>query len=512
MSARARLCVMLVLVLGSLVPLHAGAAPRAGVGHLDASFANHGRFVKTVATGGGGGTPKDGAVTVRPLSNGEFIVADWADRPGSRDFAILKFHANGTFDKHFGGGDGIVYTDFNGGLDYPDGIAIDSKNRIVVGGCVGPSAGAGCYDFGVARYTPAGKLDTSFGGGDGRVNTDFNGGNDYGNGLVLMPNGDIAVAGSVQGPGSGPTTFGIAMYTPAGALDPAFSGDGRESGLGPTGTGAQGVAVTPDGKLTLVGTLNGDIVLERFMPTGGLDPNYGSGGVETADFGDTENGYSLVAQSNGAVTVAGYATSSGPVTEFLIAHFKPNGATDLNFGTAGGETTTGFGGGDDAFANAIVQEPDGKYVLAGQMLVSGNDNEFAFARYRSDGGLDASFGTNGKAVVSFGSSYDYAYGVGVLNNGDVVGVGQKGYHTAIAALVGDSGPQCTLVGTKGVDKLVGTGGPDVLCGLDSGDTLKGLAGNDFLFGGAGGDTLVGGPGIDTCRQGLGSGPVTSCEH
>jgi Ca2+-binding RTX toxin-like protein len=114
--------------------------------------------------------------------------------------------------------------------------------------------------------------------------------------------------------------------------------------------------------------------------------------------------------------------------------------------------------------------------------------------------------------VGFGSSYDYAFSVGILRNGDVVAAGQKGNHTALVGLSGDEGPQCTLVGTSAPNTLVGSGSPDVLCGLGGNDILKGGAGNDFLFGGPGNDTLNGGPGTDTCRQDGGSGPKISCEH
>src|SRR5207248_2241871 len=113
------------------------------------------------------------------------------------------FKEGGSLDTNFGGGDGIVYTDFNGGLDYPAAVAVDGSNRILLGGCAGtvPGAESNCDDFGLARYLSNGKLDTSFGGGDGKVETDFHGGADYAYGMALMPNGDVA-----PGAGSRPRT------------------------------------------------------------------------------------------------------------------------------------------------------------------------------------------------------------------------------------------------------------------------------------------------------------------
>jgi uncharacterized delta-60 repeat protein len=507
MSIKARLFSLVVLLVGALVPIHPGIASAITPGHRDPSFGNHGRVTMTVATGGAGA--EDGATFVRPLPDGSFLVADWADRAGSRDFAILKFHANGTLDTSFSG-DGIAYTDFHGGLDYPASLAIDASGRILAGGCVGHASGSACDDFGLARYTPAGKLDTSFGGGDGKVNTDFNGGADFANAMAIMPNGDIALAGYVEGPSSGPFTIGVAMYKPSGALDSSFSGDGRASGFGPAGVGATSLAALPNGELLAAGS-NGNLVVEKFQANGMLDPNYGTGGGATVDFGHDEEVNSMVAQSNGAVTLAGSSGNAG-ARRFLIARLRPNGTPDPAFGS-GGARVTSFAAGNDAYVGGLVEQPDGKYVAAGQYLVTGASNyNFAIARYTSSGTLDPSFGTGGKAEVGFGSSYDYAFSVGILRNGDVVAAGQKGNHTALVGLSGDEGPQCTLVGTSGPNTLVGSGSPDVLCGLGGNDILKGGAGNDFLFGGPGNDTLNGGPGTDTCRQDGGSGPKISCEH
>jgi uncharacterized delta-60 repeat protein len=510
LSTRIRPVVIVVLLLGALVPIRAGAAPAVAPGHLDPNFGYHGKVVETVATGG----PKqDGATFVRPLPDGTFLVADWADRAGSRDFAILKFYRNGTLDKHFGKGDGITYTDFHGGLDYPASIALAPNGRILVGGCAGHSSGSGCDDFALARYTSDGVLDPTFGGGDGKVNTDFHGGADFANAMAIMPNGDIALAGDVSsGPGAGPFTIGVAMYKPKGTLDTSFSGDGKASGFGPVGIGAYGVVALPNGELIAAGSDNDNVILEKFKANGALDPNYGTGGVATVDFGQFEALNAMIGQSNGAVVLGGSSTTASNATRFLLAKIRPNGSPDLSFGS-GGRTITSFGAKNDAYISGLVEQPDGKYVAAGQYLVSGASNyDFAVARYTSNGKLDPSFGSGGMATVGFGLSYDYAYGVGVLKNGDVIAAGQKGNHTALAAFAGDAGPQCTLVGTASGNTLLGSAAPDVLCGLGGNDTLKGLGDDDFLFGGPGNDTLNGGPGTDTCNQGTGTGPRTFCEH
>ncbi|MEV4639952.1 calcium-binding protein [Actinoplanes sp. NPDC049548] len=78
------------------------------------------------------------------------------------------------------------------------------------------------------------------------------------------------------------------------------------------------------------------------------------------------------------------------------------------------------------------------------------------------------------------------------------------------------GQACTVVGTKGNDRLRATHARDVICGLggndtiiggSGGDVLDGGPGNDKLSGAGGNDTLLGGPGNDTLSGGAGKDRV-----
>ena len=67
-----------------------------------------------------------------------------------------------------------------------------------------------------------------------------------------------------------------------------------------------------------------------------------------------------------------------------------------------------------------------------------------------------------------------------------------------------TGKACTIVGTKGNDRLVGTRGYDVICGLGGNDTISGGGGNDVIDGGPGNDIISGGSGNDTLVAGDGA--------
>src|SRR5436309_3844335 len=70
------------------------------------------------------------------------------------------------------------------------------------------------------------------------------------------------------------------------------------------------------------------------------------------------------------------------------------GDLDPTFGR-GGKVVTNFGPSSDGIFDIAIQA-DGKIVAAGVATRSGPVRRFALARYRSGGGLDASFGVNGK--------------------------------------------------------------------------------------------------------------------
>jgi uncharacterized delta-60 repeat protein len=77
---------------------------------------------------------------------------------------------------------------------------------------------AGGSDFAVARYTPDGQLDATFGSG-GKTTIDF-GSFDAALGVAVRGDGIIAVAGHAG------AFMAVAQLLPDGSLDPAFRGTG----------------------------------------------------------------------------------------------------------------------------------------------------------------------------------------------------------------------------------------------------------------------------------------------
>jgi uncharacterized delta-60 repeat protein len=81
---------------------------------------------------------------------------------------------------------------------------------------------------------------------------------------------------------------------------------------------------------------------------------------------------------------------------FAVHRYTPEGGVDSSFGRDG-KVFTDFGA--PARADALAVQANGKVVVAG----SRGFDDFAVARYTSSGRLDGSFGRGGRVTTDFGS-------------------------------------------------------------------------------------------------------------
>lgn len=140
---------------------------------------------------------------------------------------------------------------------------------------------------------------------------------------------------------------------------------------------------------------------------------------------------------------------------FTIKALSQSGEIDTTFGN-NGKMTTGLGSNQN-FANAIAFQPDGKFLVGGSYVSSRGDNDFALARYNSDGSLDPSFGINGKAVTNFlefNSDYNFIHSIQVLPNGQLIvsgtiSIGGSGSVTSVIVRYNANGTIDTSFGTNG---------------------------------------------------------------
>jgi uncharacterized delta-60 repeat protein len=306
--------------------------------------------------------------------------------------------SSGALDPTFGSG-GIVTTSLSKGDAEAHGVLLQSNGDIIAYGYAtaifqGKNNVSG---FGLARYTPNGSLDTTFGSRGVvttfKVGTTNLGQNGYpvspGSGVLqaaLQPDGKIVAIGSNV----------LLRYNSNGSLDTTFGSMGLVKP--PSGFGVDSVLIQPSNGDIVVGrTYSSDFALLRYTPTGALDSTFGSGGeVVTPNAGGNVVALAL---ENGDIVAGGSGT---------LARYTLNGSLDTTFGS-GGIVTTPVG------ISSLLVQPNGQIVAVGGGL-------FALARYDINGSLDSTFGSGGIATSSPTGS-DVADGSALQSNGQIVVVG-----------------------------------------------------------------------------------------
>jgi uncharacterized delta-60 repeat protein len=244
-------------------------------GSPDSSFGNGGTVVYAPRTSKGTGVLTS-AVAIQNVAGEERILVAGTsslNKTGA-DFGLARFRANGTLDTSFGpGGAGIVNTDFFRFDERPWGMQLDWAGRpVVVGTTQNDSCGAAIQSA-VARYTPNGLPDVTFGDFDpstgqrtGRtavnITTDTEGMDD----VAFQPDGSLVAVGKVKTP-NGSTHYACTAvrWTPDGVLDPVF-GDRGVAMIDPSPnpyTNCRDLLLAPDGRITLFGATSSDPVYFR---------------------------------------------------------------------------------------------------------------------------------------------------------------------------------------------------------------------------------------------------------
>jgi uncharacterized delta-60 repeat protein len=223
----------------------------------------------------------------------------------------------------------------------------------------------------------------------------------------------------------------------AGDLDPTFGVGGKVISE-TVGYPVADIAVQPDGKYIVVGSLNGDFAVTRFNANGTPDRTFGGNGFVRTNFGGKGGDFAnaVAVQPDGKIVVVGRRGESlRDGSHFAIARYNPNGTPDSTF-DGDGKLTVDFGGGSSA--NAVTFS--GREILvagsADTGIVNIND-DFAVVKLRHNGSLDSNFGKgrllggrSGKMTIDFGSDTqsEGATAIAVDTDGKVVlgGLGGNG--------------------------------------------------------------------------------------
>lgn len=385
---------------------------------LDIGFGNEGKVTTPI------GTQEDigNSVVIQPDEN--LIVAGYSKNGTNFEIALVRYKNNGDLDPDFGIG-GIVTTDIGTGSDIARSLALQADEKIVV---IGYSYYTGSdSDIALIRYNSDGSLDNNF-GINGKVMTDFNGYNDYGNSLAIGDDEKIIVTGNSISPNQS-SDFIIVRYLPDGSLDSIFGINGKVVIDFGDFDYAYKVILQPDGKIVIVGQADNpsdhDFFICRLDEIGNLDNSFGQGGIVTTDFGDFDDkAVSAILQPDNKIIVVGGVPDNLFTSPFMIARYNVNGSLDNTFGI-GGKVTTDFDNETQRsdMAWSVALQSDGKIVVAGD-----SGGKFALARYNVDGSLDNSYCSGGKVITAVGDIiHAGAKSVLIQSDNKIVSAGYAGF-------------------------------------------------------------------------------------
>jgi uncharacterized delta-60 repeat protein len=304
------------ILLGGEVLIHSPDALSAdfavsrldSTGSPDASFSDDG-----IATADFGGR-FDNATAIAVEADGKIVLTGSSHKTGDfpEQLAVARFNSGGSPDMSFSD-DGMQRTKFSGGPRGRTSVVVQLNGKVVIGCTVGDSNN----DFGLARFNSNGTLDTTF-SGDGKVRTKFLV-TDQLFGLALQADGKILAAGFAGGPSG--RDFALARYKLGGGLDPTFSKDGklRTDFNGGEDDEARALLIQPNGRIVLAGFGAGFgsssvFALARYRAGGKLDLSFSGNGKQLTKFGSGDSRrshqiYDAALQADGRIVATGLASS-----------------------------------------------------------------------------------------------------------------------------------------------------------------------------------------------------------
>ncbi len=339
---------------------------------------------------------------------------------------MARYKTNGTLDSTFGTNGSVIQPlSLTPYSAYGKAVAIQNDGKIIVGG--GTFIVGSGLDLTLLRYNTNGTLDTSF-SGDGIAMIDFAAGNDICYSLVIQADGKIVASGVATLAGNN-QDFALLRFNTNGSLDSTFDSDGIvTTQIGTNYDIGFSVALNSQNKIVVGGNADSYFALAQYNTNGSLDNTFSGDGIQFTLIGVYFEGRSLVVQNNDKIVLAGYSNS--PTSEdFALARYNTNGMLDASFGT-GGIVTSDFAGDDDVSFSLALQT-DGKIVAFGNSHPYPSTTDFAIARYIGD-----------CAASAFSQTL-------AINSGDSVTVGNNTYYTLGTYID-------TLTAASGCDSIVTT--------------------------------------------------------
>jgi uncharacterized delta-60 repeat protein len=279
-------------------------------GSLDTTFNTTGIVETTV------GASIDQAAGIVLQPDGKLVTVGGCTM-ATVDICLVRYHSNGSLDTTFNA-TGRVTTTIGAGSDYAQSILLQPDGKLVVGGA---SHNGANDDFALVRYHTDGSLDTTF-NGTGKVTTAIGAAGDIIYAMALRADGKIIAAGSSHNGAN--EDFALAQYNTDGSIDTTFGTAGKVTTPVGTGNDfSYSIALQSDGKIIVAGTAGNalnDFAVVRYTSSGALDPTFNDTGIIVKDLGGIDIAKCVAVQSDGRIVVGGYGEVAGLPTLVLLRY------------------------------------------------------------------------------------------------------------------------------------------------------------------------------------------------
>lgn len=274
--------------------------------------------------------------------------------------------------------------------------AVAGAVKAISGGRV-LAGGAANGQFVVVRLRRTGSLDRSF-GTNGQVVPALPGTSLRGvQSLAVFRDGRIVAAGALR-QADGTTRWAVLRLLPTGEIDPSFGGGSGYVLAGPANAQFGAMTMDRDGNVILGGSTGDAPIVIRLLGDGSVDPGFGANGTFNAStVGVTGRVTSLLVRPEGPIAF----TVAGGTSTFTTVRLTATGAPDPSFaGTGVSNMVLGPGAAAGIGAQALVNGPGGRLVVAGTDVSATGRPRGAVIRLLPNGTADTRFGAKGVARIA----------------------------------------------------------------------------------------------------------------
>jgi uncharacterized delta-60 repeat protein len=303
--------------------------------------------------------------SVAALSSGKIMVAGaFTSFNNVLRNRIARLNSNGSVD--------AAFRPEGGANDTIRSVLVQPNGRVLIGGFFTTFNGVNLNRIG--RLNTDGTVDTSFNPGAGADNPVY--------ALALQRDGKVLVAGSFA-TFNGVSRNGIGRLLANGQVDATFQpGSGANDAV-------YSVAVLPDGKILVGGEFTGfngapRSRLARLNADGSLDTTFNLQANAPV--------FSILVQDDGKILLGGLFTEINGVEYNRLVRLNRDGSMDDTFNP---------GAGANGSVLALLQQQDGKLVVAGEFTQFGGVDRRRVTRLNEDGSVDPSinFGSGANSFI-----------------------------------------------------------------------------------------------------------------